>query len=88
MRILGVPIISLGGDKIQVNDIIYELTPETHKALSLMSHTGRAMKNESDQRTLYNFLVGVGYTGDGDRKSIDRNDRKCRKKIFKTFQFV
>ena len=52
MSILGVPVISLGGDKIQVNDNIYQLTPETHKALSLTCYTGKTMKNENDQRSL------------------------------------
>ena len=35
MSTFSVPLVSLGGDKIQVNDKSYELTPERHKALSL-----------------------------------------------------
>ena len=73
MSILGVPVISLGGDKKQVNDNIYELTLEKLKALLLTSYTGKSMKNENDQRALYNFLVDVGYTGDGDRKTNQKN---------------
>ena len=46
MSILNVPIRSLGGDKIQVNDNIYEFSPEIHKALSKVSYTGKSMKNE------------------------------------------
>ena len=69
MSILRVPVISLGGDKIQVNDNVYQLTPEIHKALSLTCYTGKTMKNENDQRVLYKFSVDVGYTGEGDRKS-------------------
>ena len=38
ISILGIPIKSLGGDKIQVNDNVYEVTPEIHKALSLTKH--------------------------------------------------
>ena len=48
MSILGVPVISFNGDKKQVNDIIYEITPEIHKALLLSSYTGKAMKKEND----------------------------------------
>ena len=32
--ILGVPIITLGGDRLQIKDNVYELTPEIYKALS------------------------------------------------------
>ena len=73
MSILGVPVRSLGGGEIQVNDNIYDITPEIHKSLSLTTYTGRSMKNENDQRTLKKFLVDVGYTGDGAKKSIKRN---------------
>ena len=52
MSIFGIPIKSLGGDKIQIKYNIYELTPEIQKALSLTSYTGKFMKNEVDQRTL------------------------------------
>ena len=52
MSILGVPIRSLGGDKLQVYDNIYEFTPEIHKVLSNSSYTGKSMKNEDDRRTL------------------------------------
>ena len=55
MSNLGVPVKSLGGDKKQENENIYELTPEIHKASSLTSYTGKTMKNENDQRILYNF---------------------------------
>ena len=69
MSILGIPVVSLGGDKIQVHDNIYELTPEIHKEISLTTYMGKSMKNENDQKTLCISLVYVGYTGDGDRKS-------------------
>ena len=35
MSILGVPIRSVGGDKIQVYDNIYEFTPEVHKTYQI-----------------------------------------------------
>ena len=83
MSNLGVPVISLGGDKLQVNDNIYELTPQKHKALSLTSYTGKSMKNEKDQRTSCNFLVDVGYTGEGDKKS---NQKKLFTGLFNSFE--
>ena len=46
--ILGVPIYTLGGDRIQTKDNIYDLTPEIYKALSDTGYTGKTMKNESD----------------------------------------
>ena len=52
MSILSVPLKYLGSDKIQVYDIIYEFTPEIHKALSNSSYTGKSMKNEDYRRTL------------------------------------
>ena len=82
LRILGVPLKSLGGDKIQANDNIYEFTPQIHKALSHTSYTGKSMKNEDDQRNLYNFLLDVGYTGRGDEKT---NQKKFFTRLFKSF---
>ena len=61
--ILGVPIITLGGDRIQIKDNIYDLTPETHKALSYTGYTGNTMKNESDILMMNNIKNDLGYTG-------------------------
>ena len=85
MNILGVPVISVGGDKIQIYDKIYEFTPEIHKALSQTSYTGKSMKNENDQRTLYNFLVDVGYTGNDDEKT---SQKKFFKRLIKSFKYI
>ena len=73
MSILGVPIRSVGGDKIQVYDNIYEFTPEIHKASSNSSYTGKSMKNDDDRRPLYNFLVDLGYNGQHDEKTNQNN---------------
>ena len=67
--ILGVPIIRLGGDRIQIKDNIYDLTPEIHKALSYTGYTGNTMKNENDILMLNNIIRDLGYTGTGDRDS-------------------
>ena len=82
LNILGVPLLSLAGDKVQVYDNIYEFTPEIHKAISEISYTGKSMKNENDQRNLYNFLVDNGYTGRGDEKT---NQKKFFTRLFKLF---
>ena len=67
--ILGVPINTLGGDRIQIKDNIYDLTPEIYKALSDTGYTGNTMKNESDILMMNNIINDLGYTGVGDRDS-------------------
>ena len=63
LSINGIPIKSLGGDEILVNnDKVYDLSTEMHKALSNSTYTGKSMKNKEDQLKLYNFLSDVGYT--------------------------
>ena len=39
-KILGVPIYTLGGDRLQIRDNVYDLTPEIYKALSYTGYTG------------------------------------------------
>ena len=46
--ILGVPINTLGGDKLRISDNDYELTPEISKALSYTGSFGNTTKNEND----------------------------------------
>ena len=67
--ILGVPINTLGGDRIQIKDNIYDLTPEIYKALSYTGYDGKAMKKENDILMLNNIINDLGYTGIGDMKS-------------------
>ena len=67
--ILGVPINTLGGDRIQIKDNIYDLTPEIYKALSDTGYTGKNMKNENDILMMYNIINDLGYTGIGDKPS-------------------
>ena len=81
VSILGVPIRSVVGDNIQVYDNIYELTPEIQSFIN-SSYTGKSMKNEDDRRTLYNFLVDIGYNGQHDEKT---NQNKFFKKLFNQF---
>ena len=67
--ILDVPIYTLGGDRIQIKDNIYDLTPEIYKALSDTGYTGKTMKNESDILMMNNIKNDLAYTGVGDRDS-------------------
>ena len=67
--IFGVPINTLGGDRIQIEDNIYDLTPEIYKALSDTGYTGKTMKNESDILMMNNIINDLAYTGVGDRDS-------------------
>ena len=67
--ILGVPIYTLGGDKLGLRDNDYELTLEIYKALSFTGDTGKTMKNENDVVMMNNFINDLSYTGDGDRDS-------------------
>ena len=68
--ILGVPINILGGDRMQIKNNIYDLTPEIYKALSYTGYDGKTMKNENDILMLNNIIRDLGYTGFGDHKSF------------------
>ena len=67
--ILGVPINTLGRDRIQISENIYDLTPEIYKALSDTGYTGKNMKRENDILMNKNIVRDLDYTGDGDRES-------------------
>ena len=67
--ILGIPIYTLGGDRMQIKDNIYDLTPEIYKALSDTGYTGKTMKNENDILMMNNIINDLGYTGIGDKPS-------------------
>ena len=67
--ILRVPINTLGGDRIQIKDNIYDITPEIYKALSYTGYDGKSLKNENDILMLNNIIRDLGYTGIGDNKS-------------------
>ena len=67
--ILGVPITTLGVDRIQIKDNIYDLTPEIFKALSYTGYAGNTMKNGKDTLMLNNIKNDLGYTGVGDYSS-------------------
>ena len=69
LAIPGVPIITLGGDRIQIKDNVYDLTPKIYKALSYTGYTGNTMKNEADILMLNNNIRDLGYTDVGDYKS-------------------
>ena len=73
--VLGVPIYTLGGDKLRTRDNDYELTPEIYKALSFTGYNGRNKKNENDILMLDNIINDLGYTG------IEHRDSK-RKTFF------
>ena len=73
---LGVRINTLGGDRIQIYENIYDLTPEKYKALSDTGYTGKNLKSENDILMSNNIIRDLGYTGDDDRES--------KRKIFLT----
>ena len=64
--ILGVPFNTLGGDRIQTKDNIYDLTPEIYKALSNTGYTGDTMKNAADILMMNNIKNDLVFTGVGD----------------------
>ena len=65
--ILGVPFYTLGGNRIKMNDSVYDLTPEIYKVLSSTSYAGKTMKNENDILMMNNIIEDLGYTGIGDK---------------------
>ena len=63
LSINNVPIKSLGGDEVLVNDDkVYDLSTEMHKALSNSTYTGKSMRDSGDEKKLYNFLKDINYT--------------------------
>ena len=64
-----VPINTLGGDRIQIKDNIYDLTPEIYKALAYTGYDGKSMKKENDILMLNIIIRDLEYTGIGDNKS-------------------
>ena len=70
LTILGIPIKSLGGDKVIINNNrVYDLSSEMHKALSNSTYTGKTMRDRNDQLELYNFLTDIGYTKQRGKQS-------------------
>ena len=67
--IIGIPIHTLGGDRIQMNDKVYDSTPEENKASPYTSYTGKTMKYEYDILMTNNIIRDLVYTGIGDRQS-------------------
>ena len=67
--ILGVPIYTLGGDKLRIRDNDYELTPAIYKALSYTGYTGESMKNEKDILMLKSIIRDLSYAGKGGKPS-------------------
>ena len=67
--ILGVPVHTLGGDRIEINENIYDLTPEIYKALSDTGYTGKNMKSENDILKMNNIIRDLGYTSMADKPS-------------------
>ena len=68
-NILGVPIQISEGDTMEINENVYELTPEIYKALTYTAYTGKIMRDENDILMMYNIIRGLGYNGTGDRDS-------------------
>ena len=66
---LGLLIQKSGGDRIRMNQNVYDLTAEISKALSSTSYTGKTMKVQSDILMMDNIIRDLGYTGIGDRGS-------------------
>ena len=62
-------VLFLGGDSWKIGDNVYEITPEIHKALSSTRYTGERMKKENDILMMNNIIIGLGYTGIGDKNS-------------------
>ena len=66
--ILGVPLSTLGCDKMKTRDNDNDFTPEIYKALSSTTYSGKTMKDENDILMMNNIGRDLGYTGVGDRK--------------------
>ena len=67
--VLGVPLYTLGGDKMKIRDYDYELTRKIYEALSFTGYTGKTRENEDDNLMINKIVDDLGYTGVGDRDS-------------------
>ena len=67
--ILGAPIDALGREKLRIEDNVYDLSPELHKALSSMGYSGKTMKNENDILLMNKIKIDLKYLGIGDKSS-------------------
>ena len=85
-NILGVPIQISEGDKVKINENIYELTPEIYKALTYTTYTGNTMKDENDILMMYNIIRDLRYNGIGDRDS--KRKTFFTKKLPKLFEGI
>ena len=59
----------MGTNTIKINNIVYDLTTEIHRALSSTGYDGKNTKQESDFILLNNNMKNIGYTVVGDKKS-------------------
>ena len=73
VSINGIPVLKLDGDSMKIKDIVYEITPEIHKALSSTGYTGETMKSENDNLMVNNILGDVNYTDIRDITSNKKN---------------
>ena len=51
-----------------MNENVYDLNREIHKALSSTSYTGKTMKDNSDILMMNNSIGDLGCTGTGDKR--------------------
>ena len=59
----------MSDDIYRINENVYEVTPEIHKALSSPGYTSRASNKESDFLILNKHANDSSYTDVGDKKS-------------------
>ena len=64
----GVPFQIIGGDRIRINDNIFDSFPGIYEDLSLTSYSGKPMKDELDILMMKNITNNSGYRGIGDQK--------------------
>ena len=67
--VLEIPIYNLGGDKLQLRDTVYILTPELYKALSSTPYPGKNMTKWNDFLMMNIIRNDLNYTGLGDKSS-------------------
>ena len=84
---LGTPINTLGGDKIRINDNIFDLTPKICKTLTSTAYSGKPVNVDNDILMMNSILRDLGYTGVGDRDSKQKHFfTKERPKMVEDFQ--
>ena len=71
-NVLGIPIQLSGGNRIEIKNNIYDLTPEMYKVLSSTSYNVKTMKSETNILMMNNIINDLDYSDVGDKSAKNK----------------